>query len=81
MFACDDSIHDDHCQSLSTEFLLKDEGDIESFLGIQITHTKENDASITITMSQPDLISQISQDVGLTGDHVTQKRIPANKIL
>jgi hypothetical protein len=73
MFTSDDSIIDDLCKCLSTKFLLKDEGDIEGFLGIQITHMTEPDGSITITMKQPGLIDQILEDVGLTGDKVTQK--------
>ena len=81
MFARNDSIIDDLCKCLSTEFLLKDEGDIEAFLSIQITHMTEPDGSITITMTQPGLIDQILEDVGLTGDKVTHKRTPASKIL
>jgi hypothetical protein len=81
MFARDDSIIDDLCKCLSTEFLLKDEGDIEGFLGIQIMHMTKPDGSITITMMQPGLIDQILEDVGLTGDKVTQKCTPATKVL
>ena len=32
-------------------------------------------------MMQPSLIDQILEDVGLTGNKVTQKHTPANKIL
>ena len=81
MFTHNDSIIDDLCKCLSTKFLLKDKGDIEGFLGIQITHTTELDRSITITMMQPGLIDQILEDVGLTGNKVTQKCTPASKIL
>jgi hypothetical protein len=63
MFARHQSVLDDLCRCLSTEFLLKDEGDIESFLGIKIMHTIEQDGSITITVAQPGLISQILDDV------------------
>ena len=81
MFTCNDSTIDDLCKCLSTKFLLKDEGDIEGFLGIQITHTTKPDGSIMITMTQPGLINQILDDMGLTGDKVTQKHTPMNKIL
>ena len=82
MFAHDDSIIDNLCKCLSTKFLLKDKGDIEGFLGIQIAHMTEPDGSITITMTQPGLmIDQILEDVGLTGEKVTQKCTPASKIL
>ena len=33
------------------------------------------------SMSQPGLINQILNDIGLAGDKVTQKHTPANKIL
>ena len=81
MFTCDNSIIDDLCKCLSTKFLLKDEGTIEGFLGIQIMHMTKPDGLITITMMQPGLIDQILEDVGLTGDKVTQKCTPVNKIL
>ena len=73
MFTCNDTIIDDLCKCLSTEFLLKDKGNIEGFLGIQIMHMTEADGSITITMMQPGLIDQILEDVGLTGNKVMQK--------
>ena len=81
MFAQDDTTIDDLCQCLSTEFLLQDKGDITGYLGIQITHTTEPDGSITITMTQPSLIDQILEDIGLTGEKVTQKHMPVMQIL
>ena len=48
IFAKDDATINDLCQSLSTEFLLKDEGNIENFLGI----------SRSITISPPMAPSQ-----------------------
>ena len=48
MFAHDNSIIDDLCKCLSTKFLLKDEGDIEGFLGIQITHMTKPDAPLQL---------------------------------
>ena len=81
MFTQDDTTIDDLCQCLSTEFLLQDEGNITGYLGIQITHTTKPDGSITITMTQPSLIDQILEDVGLTGKKVTQKHTPAPNIL
>jgi hypothetical protein len=80
-FAKDDNTISDLCKCLSTEFLLKDEGDIENFLGINIAHKVEDDGSVTITMTQPGLIDQILDDVGLTGDKVTQKKMPAREVL
>jgi hypothetical protein len=81
LFAKNDEMISDLCKSLTTKFLLKDKGDIEGFLGIQINHCIESDGSITITMSQPGLIDQILEDVGLTRDQVTQKRMPAIQVL
>ena len=81
IFAHDDSIIDDLCKCLSTKFLLKDEGDIEGFLSVQITHMTKPNGSITITIMQPGLIDQILDDIGLTSDKVTQKCTPVTKIL
>jgi len=80
-FANDDSTINDLCKCLSTEFLLKDEGNIENFLGINIAHSLDSDGSVTITMTQPGLIDQILDDVGLVGNKVTQKRTPAREVL
>jgi hypothetical protein len=81
LFVKNDETINELCQSLSTKFLLKDEGDIEGFLGIQIDHTITPDGSVTITMTQPGLINQILEDIGLVGDQVTQKCTPAMHIL
>lgn len=80
-FAKDDKTITDLCKCLSTEFLLKDEGDIENFLGINITHKLDDDGSVTITMTQSGLIDQILEDVGLVGDKVLQKKTPAREVL
>lgn len=54
------------CISLSTEFLLKDEGSIKNFLSINnIVHRLKDDGSITIKMTQMGLIDQILKDMGL----------------
>jgi hypothetical protein len=81
VFANSDTTIDDLCKCLSTEFLLKDEGNIENFLGIKITHKLEDDQSVTITMTQTGLIDQILEDVGLVGDKVIQKKTPAKEVL
>ena len=81
MFTQDDTTIDDLCKCLSTEFLCQDEGDIAGYLGIQITHTTELDGSITITMTQPSLIDQILEDIGLISEKVTQKHTPAMQVL
>ena len=81
MFAWDDTTIDDLWKCLSNKFLLQDEGNIAGYLGIQITHTTEPDGSITIIMTQPGLIDQILEDIGLTGEKVTQKYMPATQVL
>ena len=82
MFTRDDTTIDNLCKCLSTEFILQDEeGDIAGYLGIQITHMTEPDGSITITMTQPGLIDQILEDIGLIGEKVTQKHTPATQVL
>jgi hypothetical protein len=57
-----------------------DEGDIENFLGINIAHKLEDDGSVMITMTQPGLIDQILEDMGLVGNKVMQKKTPAKEI-
>jgi hypothetical protein len=79
LFARDDDTISDLCQSLSTKFLLKDEGDIAGFLGIQINHAIAPNGSINITMTQPGLIDQILEDVGLVGDRVTRNALQQHK--
>ena len=81
IFAKNDTMISELCQSLLTEFLLKDEGNIENFLGIKIDHHISDDGAVTITMTQPGLINQILEDVGLVSDKVTQKKTPASEVL
>ena len=81
MFTQDNATINNLCQCLSTEFLLQDEGNIAGYLSIQITHTTKPDGSITITMTQPSLIDQILEDIGLTGEKVTQKHTPMTHVL
>jgi hypothetical protein len=61
--------------------LLKDEGNIENFLGINITNRVQSDGSVKITMTQTGLINEILKDVGLIGNKVTTKRTPAKEVL
>ena len=76
MFTQDNTTINNLCKCLSTEFLLQNKGDITGYLGIQITHMTELAGSITITMTQSGLINQILEDVGFTGEKVTQKYTP-----
>ena len=75
------------CESLSSDFLLKDEGDIEDFLGVCISKSvNKADNSIPYTMMQPGVIEQILQDVSLAPDCENLsppkgKFTPANAIL
>jgi hypothetical protein len=62
-FAEQDHTIDTLIQALSKSFLLQDEGDVNAFLGVQITRDPEHK---TITLTQPSLIQQIIQDVGIT---------------
>jgi hypothetical protein len=54
---------------------------IENFLGIKIDHDLTANGTVMITMTQPGLINQILEDVGLVGDKVTQKKTPAREVL
>jgi hypothetical protein len=66
---------------LSTKFLLKDEGNKENFLGIKIDHDLAANGTVMMTMTQPGLINQILENVGLVGNKVMQKKMPACKAL
>jgi hypothetical protein len=85
LFANDTSTIDALCESLSTDFLLKDEGNINDFLGINITHELSDTGDVKIHLTQTGLIDQILQDVGLTSNnHQSRagvKFVPAQEIL
>ena len=79
IFAHDDKTIDDLRKSLEDDFLLKDEGDIQDFLGIRLSSSVEN-GQVTINMVQTGLIDQILEDVGLTTKS-NVKHVPANAVL
>jgi len=49
-------------QSLQSNFLLKDKGEVKDFLGIRVHH---NLTACTITLTQPGLIDSVLMDLGL----------------
>ena len=53
---------------------ITDEGDIQDFLGINISMNKDK----TVTLTQPHLIDQILKDVGMDGNNVKVKDTPAS---
>jgi hypothetical protein len=59
-------------QMRSTGLELTEEGDIEDFLGVNIE--RKDDGSVHLT--QPQLISQILEDLRLDGDNTTVKQTP-----
>jgi len=54
--------------SLQQTFLLKDEGEVKDFLGIQVSCNPENG---TITLTQPGLIDSVLTDLGLLNNDST----------
>jgi hypothetical protein len=64
IFAQQDDTMNALIKALLADFLLQDEGDVNAFLGVQI-HKDASTKSITLT--QPSLIQQILQDVGIRG--------------
>jgi hypothetical protein len=64
-------------KALSADFLLQDEGDVNAFLGAQI---RKDAVTKTITLTQPSLIQQILQDVGIRGQS-NGKDTPVDSIL
>jgi hypothetical protein len=66
VFSRADTAVDQLIRSLADDgFLLKDEGNINDFLGVRINYTTEEDDSVRITMTQPGLIDSLLTDVGL----------------
>jgi hypothetical protein len=68
---------DTNIANLSKTYNLQDEGDFSAYLGVQVT---KDTARGTITLTQPGLIEQVIQDVGLT-DFSKGKDTPADSIL
>jgi len=64
-------------KALSADFLLQDEGDVNAFLGVQIN---KDVSTKSITLTQPALIQQILQDVGIRGES-KGKDTPVDSIL
>jgi hypothetical protein len=77
LFAKDSLIIDQLIQDLSTSFLVQDEGDVNAFRGVQIT---TDPATKTITFTQPNLIQQITSDMGLTASS-NGKDTPVDSVL
>ena len=64
-------------QMWSTGLELTEEGDIEDFLGVNIE--RKDDGSVHLT--QPQLISQILEDLRLDGDNTTVKQTPVHHMV
>jgi hypothetical protein len=62
-------------QEMQKRFKIQEEGDLCDYLGIEIK--KESDGSMTLT--QPQLIDSILQDLKLNGDNVKSRNTPALK--
>ncbi len=68
-------------QSLQSNFLLKDEGEVKDFLGIRV---HRDPTTRTITLTQPGLIDSVLTDLGLLSTDnrpVQHKFTPATSIL
>ncbi len=81
VFAHDSSVIKAVIADLAQDFVLKDEGEIEDFLGIHVTKTVGTDDTTRIEMTQTGLINSILQDVGLHDNDPKTKRTPAADIL
>jgi hypothetical protein len=77
IFAQHDDTINDLIKALSAAFLLQDKGDVNVFLGVQI---RKDAVTKTITLTQPSLIQQILQDVGIHGQS-NGKETPVDSIL
>ena len=81
VFAHDSSVIQEVISDLDQDFVLKDEGDIEDFLGIHVSKSVGPNNSTKIEMTQSGLINSILQDVGLHDNDPKTKRTPAAEIL
>jgi hypothetical protein len=77
IFAKEDSVIDSLIKKLSQDFLLQDEGYVNTFLGVQIS---KDSTTKTKTFTQPHLIQQILSDVGVSSDS-NGKETPVDTIL
>lgn len=77
LFAPQASTIDNVIKDLSTTYLLRDEGDVSAYLGIQVVKDTINK---TITLTQPGLIAQVIKDVGFD-PYTKGKDTPADTIL
>ena len=76
IFYKDKGVLDDHIKSLEDEFRLTDEGDLETFLGVNFIH----DDAETLEINQPHLIERILEALSLNDD-AKMHDTPANNIL
>jgi hypothetical protein len=77
LFATDSAVIDSLIQDLSTSFLLQDEGDVNAFLGVQIS---KDPVIKRIRFTLPNLIQQILRNVGLSSSS-NGKDTPVDSIL
>jgi hypothetical protein len=77
IFAQDDPTINTLINNLSNTFTLEDQGDVQDYLGINISKDAN---SKTITMTQTGLINSIISDIGLTNNSNT-KTTPADAVL
>ena len=64
---------DEIISDMSGELRMEDQGDLEDYLGVNISRGKDN----TFTLAQPQLIQSILEDLNLTGDNVKVATTPA----
>ena len=83
IFAHSDAVIDALTADLQRDFLLKDEGDINDYLGVRVTrHVDTSTQQVTsIILTQTGLIDNILTDVGLVGTRVNTVSTPADQVL
>jgi hypothetical protein len=77
VFSKSDDVINQLIRSFSTSFLLQDEGEVSAFLGVQI---KKDAVSKSIELTQPGLIQQVINDVGMS-TFGNDKDTPVDSIL
>ena len=83
IFAHSDAVIDALTADLQRDFMLKDEGDINDYLGVRVTrHVDTSTQQITsIVLTQTGLIDQILEDIGFIGARVNTVSTPADQVL
>jgi hypothetical protein len=81
LFAKHQSEIDQLVAELHETFVMTDEGDVSTYLGIKIEHHTDSDGNMTIKMSQPSLIQRVLDLVQLSDQRMHDTPAEAKRLL